>query len=76
MNELRFIITIQYGNCADIAWRLAKVTHLLGIAAQKQNDEEKKKKLTFETMEIAKTAVEFDDTNPECHKWYEYIYSS
>ncbi|RWS28845.1 regulator of microtubule dynamics protein 1-like protein [Leptotrombidium deliense] len=60
----------KFGTKADILWRLAKATHLLSIAADKDGDKEKKKKLAYETLEYAKSSLEKDSSNSECHKWY------
>ncbi len=40
------------------------------ITAQKQGNLELKKKLAFETLEYATKAIECDDSNAECHKWF------
>ncbi|XP_064484289.1 regulator of microtubule dynamics protein 1-like [Ornithodoros turicata] len=60
----------EYGNNADYLWRMAKVTHLCGITAQKNGQISQKKELAFEAFGYAKDALAADDKNPEVHKWY------
>ncbi|RWS07573.1 regulator of microtubule dynamics protein 2-like protein, partial [Dinothrombium tinctorium] len=59
-----------FGVNSEISWRLAKATHLRSIAADKDGDKEMKRQLAFETLEHAKKAIEDNDKNAECHKWY------
>lgn len=60
----------EYANNADYLWRMAKVTHLCGITAQKNGDLSRKKELAFEAFGYARDALAADEKNPEVHKWY------
>lgn len=52
---------------AEVEWRLARACRVL---AEKSKDSEKKKALTYETLDHAKLALSLDDKNFACHKWY------
>jgi len=52
---------------AEVEWRLARACRVL---AEKSTDSEKKKALTYETLDHAKLALSLDDKNFACHKWY------
>lgn len=59
----------EHSDNAEFLWRLAKVTHLYGVVAQKRGDIEKKKELAFEASGYASMAYKLDQENPEIHKW-------
>lgn len=63
-------MTVQFPNSGQIYWRSAKSAHLYGIAAQKEGDAQLKKKLAFEALEFASKAIQLENSNAECHKWY------
>ena len=50
---------------AEVEWRLARACRVL---AEKSTDSEKKKALTYETLDHAKLALSLDDKNFACHK--------
>ena len=50
---------------AEVEWRLARACRVL---AEKSKDSEKKKALTYETLDHAKLALSLDDKNFACHK--------
>lgn len=50
---------------AEVEWRLARACRVL---AEKNNDADIKKKLTYEALEHAKLALSLDDKNFACHK--------
>uniref|UniRef100_A0A131YBD4 Regulator of microtubule dynamics protein 1 n=1 Tax=Ixodes ricinus TaxID=34613 RepID=A0A131YBD4_IXORI len=60
----------QYAKSAPFLWRMAKVTHLCGITAQKNGEVSRKRDLAFEAFAYAKEALAADDKNAEVHKWY------
>ncbi|CAN7983708.1 unnamed protein product [Ixodes hexagonus] len=60
----------QYSKSAPFLWRMAKVTHLCGITAQKNGEVSRKRDLAFEAFAYAKEALAVDDKNAEVHKWY------
>ncbi|CAG5124129.1 unnamed protein product [Candidula unifasciata] len=51
---------------ANILWRLARAAADKG----KMFDGDVKKKLIYEAFEYIKKALELDDNNSSCHKWY------
>ncbi|KAG1654158.1 Regulator of microtubule dynamics protein 2 [Nymphon striatum] len=59
----------RFSNEPDFLWRLTKATHLYSVKVGLQNDEQKKK-LSFEAKEYGTKALELDDTNSEVHKWF------
>ena len=50
---------------ADVEWRLARACRVL---AEKSKDPEKKKALTYESLDHAKLALSIDEKNFACHK--------
>lgn len=60
----------KFGCNAQIMWRKSKVCHLMGSAAEKQGNKERKKELVYEKLEYAKKALQLDENCVECHKWY------
>lgn len=50
---------------ADVEWRLARACRVL---AEKSKDSEKKKALTYESLDHAKLALSIDEKNFACHK--------
>lgn len=60
----------EYSKSAPFLWRMAKVTHLCGITAQKNGEVSRKRDLAFEAFAYAKEALEADDKSAEVHKWY------
>jgi len=53
-------------------WRLAKTAHFLSKSEPYLNGEkeEAKKRLLYEGLHHAQKALELDDQNGDCHKWY------
>jgi tetratricopeptide (TPR) repeat protein len=60
----------RFGPSAEVLWRLTKALRLLGTAAQKKGDKDKQKDLAFETLRVAKEALNAGPENADCHKWY------
>ncbi|XP_064611239.1 regulator of microtubule dynamics protein 1-like [Liolophura sinensis] len=52
---------------ADIVWRLARA---MSDKAKLTDDKEVKKTLLFDALKYAERALELDDQNFACHKWY------
>ncbi|KAJ7386293.1 cellular calcium ion homeostasis [Desmophyllum pertusum] len=52
---------------AEVEWRLARACRVL---AEKSEDTDTKKNMTYEALEHAKLALSIDDKNFACHKWY------
>ena len=50
---------------AELLWRLARVAREM---SQKSTNAEEKKRLTYESLECAKLALQMDDENFACHK--------
>ena len=50
---------------AEVEWRLARACRVL---AENSQDSERKKALTYETLDHAKLALSLDDKNFACHK--------
>lgn len=48
---------------------MAKTSHLLSIAMDKQGDSHSRKKYVFESLKYAREALEKDDKDYNCHKW-------
>lgn len=55
---------------ADVEWRLARACRVL---AEESKDSEKKKALTYESLDHAKLALSIDEKNFACHKVRVYI---
>ncbi|XP_071958331.1 regulator of microtubule dynamics protein 1-like [Antedon mediterranea] len=51
-----------------LLWRLARASR--DVAQHSHTDPETSKRLTYEALEYSKRALELDDTNFACHKWY------
>jgi tetratricopeptide (TPR) repeat protein len=66
----------RFGPSADVLWRLTKALKLLGTAAQKKGDKDRHKELAFETLRVAKEALDTGPESAECHKWYAVAVSS
>ena len=56
---------------AEVEWRLARACRVL---AEKSTDSEKKKALTYETLDHAKLALSLNDKNFACHKVSAFLY--
>nr|XP_046919093.1 regulator of microtubule dynamics protein 1-like [Dermatophagoides farinae] len=57
-------------NDVETLWRLSKATHLLSKTTVHMNNEESRKKLLYESFEMADKALKLNDQNANCHKWY------
>ncbi|XP_033125354.1 regulator of microtubule dynamics protein 1-like isoform X2 [Anneissia japonica] len=53
---------------AALLWRLARASR--DVAQHSKTDLETKKRLTYEALEYSKRALDLDDTDFACHKWY------
>lgn len=58
--------------CADVEWRLARACRVL---AEESKDSERKKALTYESLDHAELALSIDEKNFACHKVRVYVYS-
>lgn len=60
---------------ADTLWRKARVCKELGDAAKASGQKQREKELVLEGFQLAEAALELDDSNFGCHKWYAILTS-
>ncbi|KAM6281873.1 regulator of microtubule dynamics protein 1 isoform 4-T6 [Porphyrio hochstetteri] len=68
--EKLYQLLVQHKNSddADLLWRLARASR--DVAQLSTTSAEKKRKLTYESLEYAKKALEKNESNFAAHKWY------
>lgn len=61
---------VEYKNCenSELLWRLARASR--DLANLSTTDAEIKKSLTYEAFDYAKKALNLNEENFACHKWY------